>query len=332
MMIFHSPITFVRQLTLVLLVVSMAVLGTQCKQDQVKRVPDAGTPLDYELVRFENLFEEVDSLSLQQLRAAYSFLFPGNYPDSYWLAYRKDSLYQELYKRVHQKFKDFDATTYAVNDVFTSLKAHYPTFKSPKVITLISNLDLNNQVIYADSLLLISLDDYLGQDSDIYEGFPGYVKTYLKPKRIPVDVAIALVSETYTSSPNPVFVERMIDAGKQYYALQQLLPDYSETDIFNYSDEKWQWALDNEYSIWQYFMEKEYLYSSEKDLVRRFLDPAPFSKFYITSDIESPGQIGAWMGWQIINSYAETHKKPLPELLATPSMEIFNQSNYKPHK
>jgi hypothetical protein len=33
------------------------------------------------------------------------------------------------------------------------------------------------------------------------------------------------------------------------------------------------------------------------------MTPAPFSKFYLEIDNDSPGRIGAWIGWQMVRSY-----------------------------
>jgi hypothetical protein len=33
-----------------------------------------------------------------------------------------------------------------------------------------------------------------------------------------------------------------------------------------------------------------------------------FSKFYLEIDNESPGQVGGWIGWQIVRSYMKTMK------------------------
>lgn len=315
----------------IFILVLSVVLFAACQHSTTNQ-PKVQDESRFELIRFEQLFNETTKESFSDLRQTYPYLFPGDYPDNYWLAYRQDTMYSELYTRVDKKFHHFDQETRAIGKVFANLKQIYPSFTSPKVITLISGLDLNNQVIYADSLLLISLDNYLGKSSDVYVSFPDYIKHYLTSERIPIDVATALVNHTFTPQPNPVFVERMVDAGKEKYAIQQLLPETNEAQLFNYSKVKMAWAEDNEYSMWQYFMEKECLYDSDRDLVRRFLDPAPFSKFYIKDDKDSPGQVGAWMGWRIVNSYADKHDVSLPELLATPSMEIFKQSNYKPNK
>nr|HRM13383.1 gliding motility lipoprotein GldB [Flavobacterium sp.] len=66
--------------------------------------------------------------------------------------------------------------------------------------------------------------------------------------------------------------------------------------------------------------------------VTRFINPAPFSKFYLEIDNESPGQVGAWIGWQMVRSYMENNKVPVADLLKTDAKEIFSKSKYKPKK
>jgi hypothetical protein len=43
--------------------------------------------------------------------------------------------------------------------------------------------------------------------------------------------------------------------------------------------------------MWRYYR-KEMLYSDDQKLMPRFINPAPFSKFYLEIDNESPGQVG----------------------------------------
>jgi len=63
------------------------------------------------------------------------------------------------------------------------------------------------------------------------------------------------------------------------------------------------------------------------------LSPAPFSKFYLEIDNVSPGQVGAWIGWQIVRSYMKNNNDiSINELLNKKAKEIFEQSKYKPKK
>jgi uncharacterized protein YjaZ len=74
------------------------------------------------------------------------------------------------------------------------------------------------------------------------------------------------------------------------------------------------------------------LYSNDQKLIARFINPAPFSKFYLEIDNESPGQVGAWIGWQMVRSFVQNNDMPLENLLKTNAKEIFIKSKYKPKK
>ena len=72
--------------------------------------------------------------------------------------------------------------------------------------------------------------------------------------------------------------------------------------------------------------------NDDPKLIPRFISPAPFSKFYLEIDNESPGRVGAWIGWQIVRSYMKNNEVSLPQLLHTSAKEIFEKSKYKPKK
>ncbi|MCK0206075.1 gliding motility protein GldB-related protein [Ornithobacterium rhinotracheale] len=82
-----------------------------------------------------------------------------------------------------------------------------------------------------------------------------------------------------------------------------LLPEKSAQEIMQYSPEQWQWCVGNEADVYVYFTEEEYFFDEDKKLSERFIDPAPFSKFFTDADNETPGRVGAWMGLQICQAY-----------------------------
>jgi len=47
---------------------------------------------------------------------------------------------------------------------------------------------------------------------------------------------------------------------------------------------------------------------------------------------ESPGNVGSWVGWQIVKTYANKTNKSLKEILTTSPKEILTKANYKPKK
>ncbi len=300
-----------------------------CNNENKQNVKKA-IPVVIELERFDQKYFEATAATFPNLKAKYPYLFPGEATDSLWLSKKNDSLSQVLYREVQDIFGDFKEEHNEIENLFGQVKSYYPNFKEPKLITLISNLDLENQVIYADSLLIVSLDTYLGKDKKYYTNYPDYLRKNFDKEHVIKDVAMAVAYETTVHIPYRIFLERIIAAGKLKYAMKQFLPTKSVGTILDYSQEDMDWVETNEESVWKYFIEKEYFYSSDKDLQRRFLDPAPFSKFYRTTDAASPGQIGIWLGYQIVKAYMENNVVSLPELMATPPKEIFNKSKYKP--
>ena len=55
-------------------------------------------------------------------------------------------------------------------------------------------------------------------------------------------------------------------------------------------------------------------------------DEAPFSKFYLANDQDSPGGIGGWVGLQMVKNFMEIENVGLVEMLQTPNEEIFKKS------
>ena len=62
------------------------------------------------------------------------------------------------------------------------------------------------------------------------------------------------------------------------------------------------------------------------------MDEAPFSKFYLEIDNESPGRMGVYMGWQIVTSYMKRNDVSMEELAILDADLIFQNSRYKPRR
>jgi gliding motility-associated lipoprotein GldB len=310
----------------------LLLLFSSCDENSKGKIDISHIQVDLKVNRFDQEFFKSDSTTISSVIRKYPYLFPGNEPDTTWLRRKNDSLAQALFQDSQKVFIDFGEQKKSLEQLFKHVKFYYPTFKTPEIITLINNLDFENQVIYADTLLLISLDTYLGEKSVFYANYPDYLKRNYDKKMLPVHVAKEIAKETLPKIPYRVFLDRIISSGKLQYAVGEFLPEVSQAEIFAYTDKQLQWAEANEENIWKYFIEKEYLYSTDKELKVRFLDPAPFSKFYLVTDSESPGQIGAWLGYRIVQSYMKNYDVSLPELMATAPTEIFKKSKYKPNR
>ena len=111
-----------------------------------------------------------------------------------------------------------------------------------------------------------------------------------------------------------------------------IIPFKTDAEKIKYTPEQIEWVKSNEEYIWRYFVDKELLFSTDAKLPGRFINPAPFSKFYLEQiDNESPGRVGRYIGWQIVRSYVEKNDIDFVQLLNTPAQTIFNKAKYKPN-
>ena len=288
-------------------------------------------PLEIKVERFDKLFFETPPQDLNKLKKEFPYFFPSGNDDSVWLNKMKNPLWRELYTEVQKKYSNFEPVQKELETLFKHIKYYFPQTKTPKVITVISEMDYNNKVIYADSLVIISLELYLGKDHKFYQ-FPNYLKQNFEQKQILPDVVSSFSIQKIPPVSDNNLLGQMIYFGKQLVLKDLLLPDYSDADKMGYMPEQVKWCQENESYMWRYFIENELLYNNDQKLNNRFINPAPFSKFYLEIDNESPGRVGSWIGWQIVRSFMKNNEVSLEELLKMNAKEIFEKSKYKPKK
>ena len=303
-----------------------------CKKDTAIEVDVSNIKVDVSIDRFEQKFFNATDKTLSNLKNEYPYLFPIQNSDSIWLNKIKNKDEIALNNSAQLVFNTMDSEIKEIESLFKHIKYYHPNFDAPKIITLITNLDYNNKVVYADSLLFISLDMYLGKSSEFYREFPEYISQNFDKSQLVVDIAKEIGSNYFNTSRKRQFIDLLIDEGKKMYLLDCYLPSVSDANKIGYSTQEIEWVEMNETQIWKYFIENKLLFSSEANLSSRFIENAPFSKFFMDIDKESPGRIGVWLGWQIVRSYMKNNNVTLQHLLKFNSEEIFKKSKYKPKK
>ena len=315
------------------LLFTFALLFFSCKKQSETEKKIDEIPVELKLSRFDKLFFETKPQDLSKLKIAYPEFFPQGVPDSVWTNKMTNTMWQELYSEVQKKYSNFQSQKEEIELVFKHAKFYFPNTRLPEIITVISEMDYNNKVIYTGDYLLISMELYLGKEHEFYRSeFPAYIRQNFESTQIIPDVVTALSNNQVPEEANKNLLSQMIFAGKELYIKDLLIPDYSDADKIGYTPEQIQWCQDNESYMWRYFIDESLLYDSDPKLANRFIHRAPFSKFYLEIDNESPGRVGAWLGWQIVRSYAEHNKVDVKTLLTTDATTLFNNSKYKPKK
>ena len=160
-----------------------------CKKDSKVDKEIAKINIDFTVERFDRIFAESNPSDLAKLKRNYPFLFSDKYPDSLWVSRMTDTLQQQLYSETNKVFQDFKEEKQEITQLFQHLKHYFPEFKTPRVITVTSNVDYRNKAIVTDSIVIISLDTYLGENHEFYEGIQYYIKQNFNASQITPDLA-----------------------------------------------------------------------------------------------------------------------------------------------
>ncbi|OXB06152.1 gliding motility lipoprotein GldB [Flavobacterium pectinovorum] len=312
-------------------VVVLCLFFLSCDQKSKVEKAVEEIPVDVKVERFDKVFFETKPQDLAKVKKQYPFFFPPGNDDNVWLNKMQDPIWREVYTEVEKKYSNFEHVREEFNVLFQHVKYYFPETKIPKVITVIGEMDYNAKAIYADSLVIVALELYLGKNHKFYE-FPNYLKENFEERQIMPDVVSSFSFRKIPASADRTLLSQMIFEGKQLYAKDLLLPDYTDAEKMGYTPEQIKWCEENEEYMWRHFIENEMLYSEDPKLNTRFIAPAPFSKFYLEIDNDSPGRVGAWIGWQVVRSFMKNNNVTLPELLKTNAKEIFEKSKYKPKK
>lgn len=319
-----------------------ALLLFSCNENNNRwqiQTPDTGFSKP-EIKRYEKELFQINKNKLKQELAGisdeYSFFLDADLEDTLNLIqiyeYITDPKLIILYEESEQQFEDLDWLKEDLSDVFSYYAYYFPDEKVPAVYTYISGIQFEQPVIYADSVLIIGLDNYLGEDYPTYKqlGLPKYMRKRMDPAYISNDCVKAI-----SSSKMPVAVEsrtlldEMIKRGKQLYLTDIMLPFTSDSIKIGYSGKQINWCKENESDIWAFIIRNELLYSADFLTTRKFLQDGPFTKGF---GRESPGRLGEWIGWQIVRSYMNNNRETtVNELLKEDdAQKILKTSAYKP--
>ena len=229
-----------------------------------------------------------------------------------------------------EKFANVDSLQEALNMGFSRLHYLFPDWEIPaKVYLFVSGF--NSSVMYYENVMGVGVDMYLGSDYPYYNQVVyNYQKQTMRKECIAGDLLSMYLAYNiaYNSKYNRL-LEHMIFRGKQMFLLGELLPEEPVWEIIGYSKEQWDWCETYEQAIWNRIMEKRDLFKTESIVLNSYMNEGPF-----TAEIsqESPGRLGVWVGWQIVDSYMRNNEQvTIQELMSEgDAQKILEQSFYKP--
>ena len=303
-----------------------------CKNEDALEAEISKVKTDFMIERFDLAFANAQPQDLGNLKRTFPFLFSSRIPDSIWIAQLKDTFQIELNSAVKRKFNELADIDTDLHRFFQHMKFYDKSFQEPRVITLTNFVQYRNKVAVTDSIVLVALDNYLGADHEFYANIPQYIADNMRSSQVVVDLAGAYAEQRIFQLQKKTLLDEMIYFGKQLYFKDVMIPFKPDHEKIGYSEEQLGFAQANEEMIWTHFVENEMLFDTDSQLPARFIADAPFSKFYLEIDNETPGRLGQYIGWQIVRAYMKNNEVPLTKMMQTEAAEIFNKSNYKPPK
>ncbi len=279
---------------------------------------------------------------LKKLLPEYSFFIPEKeLNDSLSLLQMKnfltDPLIVSLYDDCIKIYPDLTDIETNLGKAFSLYKFYFPKKKIPEVYSCVSGLDYELPIKFSDSVMVISLDMYLGKDNINYKNalssyVPSYIiKRFKKDFIIPGcmrEIAYTLVDN---SKENKNFLDYITYEGKILYFLDATLPDTPDSLKMYYTPAQLKWCEDNEANMWSFIIDRKLLYSTDVTMISKLCSDGPFTSVFSK---QSPSRTGIWIGWQIIRKYMEENENvSLTELFMNQdSQDILTKSKYKPRK
>ncbi|UYQ93218.1 hypothetical protein MKQ68_24350 [Chitinophaga horti] len=326
--------------------------GLSACGDRVKTPDVSNIPIDVTIERFDKDFFAIDTNNaaegLKLLRSKYPDFTPfyfqhvlnfGPYSDTDHIvqmqtrAFLKNNDFRLLQDSINQHFQSLDKLEQEITDAFRFTKYYIPSFKAPKVRTFMSAIG-NYGALTVDSTVGIGLDMYLGANFPIYQvlsaELPSYLVRTFEPAYIPVNVMKVVEQDLFPrAAEGRKLVEQMIDAGRQQYFLSKVLPHTADTLRIGYTRQQLDWCDENEEMIWQFFVQRNLLYSTDWQQLMHFMGEGPSTQGMPPG---SPGKIGVYTGSRIVSAYMERHPDvTLQQLMETKdALQIFNAAKYRP--
>lgn len=242
--------------------------------------------------------------------------------------------YKPIYDSIEEKYTNLDWLKEDLTDAFKYVKYYYPNYKVPKAVTFIAPLDAPGAVL-TTQYLGIGLHQYAGKNFSVYQSpeiqqlYPTYISRRFDKEYIVANSMKAIVDDVYPDqSVGRPLVEQMIEKGKQWFLLDHFLPDAPDSVKTGYTKKQLDWVEENEGNAWSYILKNENLYSIEPVTIQTYIGEAPFTQVMPES---SPGNLGQWIGWRIIQEFASKNETlTVQQILQTPAKTIFESAKYRP--
>jgi len=326
---------------------SVLALGLVSCNNQETTPDVSNIKVEMEVQHFEEAFFAIDTTQLEASVNTLNQQYPGFATDflsnilelmpqretadlkSFYKAY------QPLYQSSTAIFKKQSEEFNTVKNGLQLVKYYFPEYTLPKkLITFVGPINSFATILTEDAIA-IGLQLYMGKDHPLYTSeqgqmlYPGYVSRRFEPAYIPVNAMNAIVMDMYPGQHfGKPLIAQMVELGKKIYLTDHLLPSTPDSLIIGYQQKQLDACYANEKNIWAFFVQNDMLYKTDPQLIREYITDGPFTNAF---GKDSPGNIGQFVGWQIVKKWAAKNKGiSMDSLMKKDPVQLFEETRYKP--
>jgi len=315
-----------------------------------KNVPDVSSiPVDISIGRFDKDFFAADTNQVEQSLAAVQKKYPYFFTDfiqNIVLEGSADTLHpvpfivktyisnsRPLFDSVQLRYNKLNDLEAQLKKGFQFVKYYYPAYKIPKPVTYVGLIGDPSVALTKDALA-IGLQMYLGKNFSAYntleaiDRFPQYISRRFDAVYIPVNCFQNIAQDIYPENMQGLsLIEQMIEKGKQWWLVNKFMPTAADSLITGFTQAQLDWCKTNEGLAWNFIIQNNDPYTTEPTTIQNFVGEAPKTDGMPDA---SPGNIGQWIGWHIVQRYADKTGQTLQQVLQTAPKKIFDEAKYKP--
>ena len=322
-----------------------------CDNSEIEKAPDVShIEVDIRIDRFEQDLFGMDTTRLAEemdkLRGKYPELFPlftetiihdqtnpKETPEMALSGFLRSARIRQINDTVQIVYSNIATLEKELNQLFRYYRYYFPDKPVPKVATVISEFGVD-AFTYGDQLCGIGLDMFLGENYPGYSPdiFPAYIRRQFNDKYIAIRLAKTIAQNTFGDTPpGKSLLDMMLYNGKMLYIVEKLLPGTPDSLIMGYTSDQMEGCIANEQAVWARILDQKLLYSTDFGEFRKLVTPSPNAPVVFQ---EAPGEIGNWLGWQIVKAYVKRNPNAsLKDIIAQADAQKFLESaRYKPQQ
>lgn len=239
---------------------------------------------------------------------------------------------RRIYDSCQVAYPDLNWLKKDLEQMLRYYRYYFPKKPLPRFVTAVTEF-IGDAYAVNDSLVMIGLDMFLGEQFSGYdpEYFPQYLRRQFQKDYMTTKVALAMSSRIAGPPPGEKILDYMIHNGKILYLMDRLLPAVPDSMKMGYTRAQMEGCYTNEQEVWARLLELNVLYQNLNNKNQKIVMPSPSADNVFQ---EAPGEIGNWVGWQIVKAFVQRNPDTsLEEMLNfKDSQQFLEQAKYKPKR